>query len=153
AELGIPLHRRLADRGRSRALREVRKVSQGSGTTGGLAGSGPVRDSGQLMHIAGGAAPLLGFAPVFLHAGPDHREFVALPSWLPVTVLLALLALAGVVTLVQGVRVFGRSGVDPATTSRAKWYGTAWLLGFVGLILTIGTISGKLSPDNAGLVW
>jgi hypothetical protein len=49
--------------------------------------------------------------------------------------------------------VFGKGAADENTARQARWYGTAWLLGFVGLILTVGKISSDLSHDTKGLLW
>lgn len=112
-----------------------------------------IQHSVQIMHIAWGLAWLVGFGLLFLHDSPNDDEYVSLPDWLPLTTLLVLLAAAGLTTAVQGVKVFGRGAADDRTARQAKWYGTAWLLGFVGLMLTMGKITGDLPDDVKGLLW
>jgi hypothetical protein len=111
-----------------------------------------IRHNVRLMHVAWGTAWLVGFGLVFLHNGPHDKPIVGgLPGWLPLTVLFVLLVAAGVVTVLLGVRVFG--GADGDTLRRGKWYGMAWLIGYLGLVLTIGTVTHGMTSDQAGLVW
>jgi hypothetical protein len=112
-----------------------------------------IRHNVQIMHVAWGTAWLVGFGLVFLHDGPHDKAIVGLPGWLPLTVLGTLLVAAGVVTVLLGVRVFGHGGVDEDTLRRGKWYGLAWLIGYLGLVLTIGTVTHGMTSDQAGLVW
>ena len=105
------------------------------------------------MHMAWSTAWFLGFGLLFLHDSPGHRTFVSMPDWLPLTVLGVLLVNAAVTTAVLGVKVFGGGRVDPRTAQQAKWYGMAWLLGFVSLLITIGKITHGLSSDTTGLIW
>ncbi|MEV4758756.1 transporter [Micromonospora sp. NPDC049559] len=107
----------------------------------------------QLMHMAWGIAWFVGYGLRFVNDGPGGRTFVDLPDALPLAVLLGLLAAAGVTTAVLGVRVFGRGAADADSTLRAKRYGTAWLVGFVGLVITIGKIGHELSPHQSELLW
>jgi hypothetical protein len=112
-----------------------------------------VRSGIQVMHITWGLAWFIGNGLFFLGNGPGGRVFVRIPAWVPLTVLLALLVVAGVTTVALGVRVFGRGATDPAYVRQAKWYGLAWLLGFVGLLVTVGKVTHGLSTDEQGLVW
>jgi hypothetical protein len=107
----------------------------------------------QVMHITWGLAWLVGNGLFFLRSGPGDRVLVDVPSWLPLGVLLALLAVAGATTAILGVRVFGRGATDPTHVRQAKWYGTAWLLGFAGLLITVGKVSNGLSGNEQGLIW
>jgi hypothetical protein len=75
-----------------------------------------------------------------------------MPTWVPLTVLLALLAVADVTTAVLGVKVFGRGATDPAYVRQAKWYGMTWLLGFAALLITVCKVTPGLSDDEQGLL-
>ncbi|MEV6480030.1 hypothetical protein [Streptomyces sp. NPDC051576] len=105
------------------------------------------------MHLAWGVAWFIGFGLLFLHDGPDSRTFVSMPAWLPITTLMVLLVVAGVVTFVVGARAFSRDAVGELIAQQARRYGAAWLLGFVGLILTIGKITSDLPDETKGLLW
>ncbi|WP_211349472.1 transporter [Micromonospora pisi] len=124
-----------------------RQTQQGAGTVA------RIKHHVQVMHMAWGLAWLIGYGLRFLGDGPGERVFVDLPDRLPQTVLLVLLAGAGATTAILGVRAFGRGTTDPRSTLQAKRYGTAWLVGFVGLIITIGKISSDLSPHQSELLW
>ena len=112
-----------------------------------------VKNGIQIMHVTWGLAWLAGNGLFFLRSGPGNRVFVDVPSWLPLTVLLGLLVVASVTTAILGVRVFGRGATDPTYVRQAKWYGTAWLLGFAGLLITVGKVTHGLSSDDQGLIW
>jgi hypothetical protein len=112
-----------------------------------------VKNGIQIMHVTWGLAWLAGNGLFFLRSGPGNRVFVDMPSWLPLTVLLGLLVVASVTTAILGVRVFGGGATDPTYVRQAKWYGTAWLLGFAGLLITVGKVTHGLSSDEQGLIW
>jgi hypothetical protein len=105
------------------------------------------------MNLTWGLAWLIGFGLMFARSGPDGRVLVSLPPWLPLAVLGILLVSAGVTTVVLGARVFGRGDVAAAAVQQARWYGTAWLVGFIGLIATVSAVTKGLPDDKAGLVW
>jgi hypothetical protein len=107
----------------------------------------------QFMHLAWGVAWLVGFMLIFLHNGPNNKEIVAMPPWVPLTVLFVLLLGAGVFTAVLGVQVFGTGTVDSASRRRGVYYGLAWLIGFVALILTTSMVTKGLTSTQAGLIW
>jgi hypothetical protein len=107
----------------------------------------------QIMHTAWGLAWLVGDGLFFLSSGPGNRVFVDFPSWLPLSVLLALLAIAGATTSILGVRVFSRRAVGRTRVRQAKRYGAAWLIGFAGLLITVGKVSNGLSANEQGLIW
>jgi hypothetical protein len=107
----------------------------------------------QIMHVAWGLTWLVGNGLFFLSNGPGGHVFVTLPSWLPLTVLFLMLAAAGVTTVILGIRVFGHGATDATFVRQAKWYGTAWLLGFAGLLITVGKVTHGLSTDEQGLIW
>src|SRR5262245_53637854 len=104
------------------------------------------------MHLAWGVAWFVGFLLLFLAKGPGAQPLLDLPAWLPLTVLFVLLAGAGVVTAVVLTRAFGRGG-ESEFARRGRWYGWAWLISFVGMILTVGTLSRGMTPDQTGLLW
>ena len=112
-----------------------------------------IRRSVQYMHVAWGAAWLVGFGLIFLNKSPSGKAIVSMPGWLPLTVLFVMLFAAGVYTAFFGFRVFGGEGADPESRRRGTWYGLAWLLGFLALILTIGTATKGLTSDQSGLIW
>jgi hypothetical protein len=105
------------------------------------------------MNLAWGLAWLIGFGLMFARSGPGGRAYVSLPPWLPLAVLGVLLVAAGVSTAALGVRVFGRGDVAPAAVQQAKWYGTAWLAGYLGLIASVSAVTKGLSDSHMGLVW
>jgi hypothetical protein len=112
-----------------------------------------VKNGIQIMHVTWGLAWFLGNGLFFLRSGPGNKVLVDIPSWLPLTVLLGLLVVASGTTAILGVRVFGRGATDPTYVRQAKWYGTAWLLGFVGLLITVGKATHGLSSDEQGMIW
>src|SRR5580704_2710373 len=99
----------------------------------------------QVMHVAWGTAWVVGYGLLFLRDSPGGRTFVPMPSWLPLTVLFVLLAGAGATTAVLGARVLAQEAADEHSARQGKWYGTAWLLGFAGLLLTVGKLTHGLS--------
>lgn len=107
----------------------------------------------QIMHVTWGLAWFVGNGLFFLSNGPGDKVFVALPNWLPLTVLLALLVVAGATTAILGVKLFGHGATDATYVRQAKYYGTAWLLGFVALLVTVGKVTHGLSNDEQGLIW
>lgn len=112
-----------------------------------------IKERVQLMHLAWGVAWLVGFMAIFLHGGPNDKAIVAMPAWVPLTVLFALLLGAGVITAVLGVQVFGGDAVDPESRRKGVYYGLAWLIGFIALILTTSMITKGLTSTQAGLIW
>jgi hypothetical protein len=112
-----------------------------------------VKSGVQVMHITWGLTWFVGNGLFFLSSGPDGRALVSVPTWLPLTVLFVLLAVAGATTTILGIRVFGRGATDPTYVRQAKWYGMAWLLGFAGLLITVGKVTHGLSNDELGLIW
>lgn len=112
-----------------------------------------IRPAVQVMNLAWGLAWLIGFGLMFARSGPGGRELVSLPRWLPLAVLGVLLVAASVITAVLGVRVFGRGDADPAVVRQAKWYGSAWLAGFLGVIASVSAITAHASARQTGLTW
>ena len=92
----------------------------------------------------------LGFGLFFLRWGPDQRVLVALPDWLPVSVLTLLLVVSGVLTGMVGTRptwhIFG-----PRTRQR-QMFGFAWSVGFAGLAVVFSQV-GPLPEERLRLLW
>jgi hypothetical protein len=98
-----------------------------------------------------GIAWLIGFAVYFLRFGPDGRIFVDMPSWLPLTVLMALIIAAGITTGITGVRA-GRYVSGPSSTQGAM-YGITWAVAFSGVAIVLSQVSGVLPDDKLNLLW
>ena len=105
----------------------------------------------RLFHWPWGVAWLVGFGLFFLRFGPDGRVFVALPEWLPLTVLFVLLAVAGIITGGAGAKAYGH--VVGASSQRGAWYGMSWFLGNASLFAINIKISPLLPDDLQGLLW
>ncbi|MBM7492006.1 hypothetical protein JOD64_003228 [Micromonospora luteifusca] len=105
----------------------------------------------RLLYWPWGVAWLVGFGLFFLRFSPDDRELLRLPSWLPLTVLFALLLAAGAIQAVVSTRAYGQVIGDSAL--RGRWYGCAWALGSVSVYAGLGRISEHLPDDLAGLLW
>lgn len=77
-----------------------------------------------------GVAWLVGYGLLFLRFGPDDREFVPMPSWLPLAVLYCLLVAAGIVS---GIALFRATrGVAGGSAERGAMYGWSWFVAFAG---------------------
>jgi hypothetical protein len=98
-----------------------------------------------------GVAWLVGFTIYFLRFGPDGRIFVDLPSWLPLTVLMALIVAAGITTAIAGTRA-GRYISGPSSTQGAM-YGITWTVAFSGVALVLSQVSDLLPDDMVNLLW
>jgi hypothetical protein len=98
-----------------------------------------------------GVAWLVGFTIYFLRFGPDGRIFVDLPSWLPLTVLMALIVAAGITTGIAGTRA-GRYVSGPSSTQGAM-YGITWTVAFSGVALVLSRVSDLLPDDMVNLLW
>lgn len=105
----------------------------------------------RLFYWPWGIAWLVGFALFYLRHGPHERVLVAMPSWLPLATLFALMVAAMVVSGVAG----ARSARHIRGESRVKGmaYGLAWFLGFVGIGSTAGRVSDLLPSPEANLLW
>ncbi len=98
-----------------------------------------------------GLAWLIGFGVYFLRFGPDGRVFVDLPEFLPLTVLLGLITVAGIVTGVAGARA-GRQVSGPSSRQGAM-YGFTWSVAFIGMAVLLSRISDLLPVPSANLLW
>ena len=98
-----------------------------------------------------GIAWLIGFTVFFLRFGPDGRVFVALPSWLPLVVLMSLIVVAGITTGIVGTRA-GRYVTGPSSTQGAM-YGITWTVAFIGMSIVLSQVSDLLPDDKLNLLW
>lgn len=98
-----------------------------------------------------GFAWLLGFGFFFLRFGPDNRVLVDMPAWLPLTVLLGLITLAGIITGVVGARA-GRQVSGPSSRQGAM-YGFTWSVAFIGMAVLLSRLSNLLPVPEANLLW
>ncbi|HEV7708277.1 MAG TPA: transporter, partial [Asanoa sp.] len=98
-----------------------------------------------------GFAWLIGFGLLFLRFGPDDRVFVPMPEWLPVAVLVALLAVASVISAMTGTRASGQ--VAGESSRRGAYYGWSWFIAFTAVTVILVRISDALPDDLVTLVW
>lgn len=98
-----------------------------------------------------GVAWLLGFTVFFLRYGPDDRVLVAMPSWLPLLVLLALILVAGTITGIVGARA-ARQVTGP-TSRQGAMYGLTWALAFAGMISVLNRLGDQLPVGLTNLIW
>ncbi|MEV4637950.1 transporter [Actinoplanes sp. NPDC049548] len=98
-----------------------------------------------------GIAWLLGFTVFFLRYGPDDRVLVAMPPWLPLVFLLALIATAGTITGIVGARA-ARQVTGPSSR-QGGMYGLTWALAFAGMISVLNRIGDQLPTGLANLVY
>jgi hypothetical protein len=105
----------------------------------------------RLLYWPWGISWLIGFGLLYLRFGPDGLVLIDMPEWLPLGVLFSLQAAALVLTAMIGRRA-GRQ-VAGESTMRGLRYGLSWGLGFAGVSVTLGRISGFLPDDQIGLVW
>ncbi|BCJ43851.1 hypothetical protein GCM10010168_66540 [Actinoplanes ianthinogenes] len=94
---------------------------------------------------------LIGFGLFFLRWGPDERVLVALPDWLPITVLTLLLMAAGAITGVMGARS-GRALSGPSSR-QGRMFGFSWSAGFAGLALVFSQVSDVVPESRQGILW
>ncbi|MFI7602838.1 transporter [Actinoplanes sp. NPDC049681] len=98
-----------------------------------------------------GIAWLIGFTVFFLRYGPDDRVLVAMPSWLPLLVLLALILIAGTITGIVGARA-ARQVTGP-TSRQGTMYGLTWALAFSGMISVLNRLGDQLPTGLTNLIW
>jgi hypothetical protein len=103
------------------------------------------------MYWPWGVAWLIGFGALFLRYAPDGRVLVAMPDWLPLTILGVLLISAGVVTGVVGGRA-ARQVAGPSSR-QGLMYGLTWSLAFAGMSVVLSQFNGALPNDRLELLW
>jgi hypothetical protein len=98
-----------------------------------------------------GLAWLIGFGVFFLRFGPDGHVFVDMPDYLPLTVLLGLITLAGITTGVVGARASRQ--VSGPSSRQGAMYGFTWSVAFIGMAVLFSRISDLLPVPDANLLW
>jgi hypothetical protein len=105
----------------------------------------------RLMYWPWGIAWLIGFGLIFLRFAPDGHVLVDMPAWLPSTVLILLLMMAGIVAGIVGGRA-GRHVAGPS--SRQGWmYGLTWTIAFTGMSFVFGQFADVLPDARQSLLW
>lgn len=98
-----------------------------------------------------GAAWLIGFALFVLRWGLSGEPIVDMPTWIPLTVLFTLMAVAMAVTTWLGGRS-ARYTSGPSNT-QGMMYGLSWLCAFA-VVAAIAVRFGRgLPEDERGLLW
>lgn len=110
-----------------------------------------MRPNPLVMYVPWGVAWFVGFGLCFLREGPDGRVFVAMPSWLPLTALFVLMAVALVITAWVGVRA-GRH-VRGESSIRGMQYGLSWFAAFAAVAVIASRFSDSLPEPEVGLLW
>jgi hypothetical protein len=105
----------------------------------------------RLMYWPWGVAWLIGFGLIFLRFAPGGRVLVDMPAWLPSTVLIALLLLAGVVAGITGGRA-GRHVAGPSSR-QGLLYGLTWTIAFTGMSFVFAQFTDVLPDDRQSLLW
>ncbi len=105
----------------------------------------------RLIYWPWGIAWFVGFGLLYLRHGPHDRVTVHMPSWLPLTTLFVLMAVAFVVSGVAGARAARQ--ISGESSRRGFRYGMSWFLGFAVLTVTLSRVSDFLPPDWSGLLW
>jgi hypothetical protein len=98
-----------------------------------------------------GFAWLIGFGLYFLRFGPDEHIYVDMPEFLPLTVLLTVMTLAGITTGIVGARA-GRQVSGP-TSRQGAMYGFTWSVAFIGMAVLLSRVSSLLPTPTANLLW
>ncbi|MEU8232343.1 transporter [Actinoplanes sp. NPDC048967] len=98
-----------------------------------------------------GLAWLIGFGVFFLRFGPDERVYVDMPDYLPLTVLLGLITLAGITTGFVGARASRQ--VSGPSSRQGAMYGFTWSVAFIGMAVLFSRISDLLPVPDANLLW
>lgn len=105
----------------------------------------------RLLYWPWGFAWLIGFGAIFLRYPPGGRPLVAMPEWLPLSILGGLLISAGVVTGVVGGRA-ARQVVGPSSR-QGLMYGLTWSFAFAGMSAVFAQFNTLLPADRQELLW
>ncbi|MGW4940479.1 transporter [Actinoplanes sp. NPDC004185] len=98
-----------------------------------------------------GLAWLIGFGVFFLRFGPDERVLVDMPDWVPLTVLLGSMVVAGIITGIVGARAARQ--VSGPSSRQGAMYGFTWSVAFIGMATLFSRISNLLPVPEANLLW
>jgi hypothetical protein len=104
-----------------------------------------------LTYVPWGTAWFVGFGLIFLRFGPDERVLVAMPGWLPLTVLYVLLVAAFAVSGWAGARA-GRH-VTGESSIRGLQYGLSWFAAFAVVAVVASRFGTGLRPAEQSLLW
>src|SRR5687767_4451942 len=96
----------------------------------------------RLMYWPWGLTWLISFGLFFLRFGPDGQTLVAMPGWVPLTTMLALMMAAGIFTAVTSARS-GRHISGPSNRQGAM-YGFSWSVGFTGLAILFARVGDEV---------
>src|SRR5262245_45689009 len=105
----------------------------------------------RLIYWPWGAAWFVGFGLLYLRFGPNGAVIVDMPVWLPLAVLLILMAVASVISGVAGARCSRQ--VSGESSRRGLRYGLAWFLGFDMFIALALKVGDQLPHAERGLLW
>ena len=74
-----------------------------------------------------------------------------MPAWIPLTVLLGLIGVAGLITGVVGAKA--ASAVTGPSSQQGAMYGITWSAGFIAMGVLLGRLSNLLPEAEANLLW
>jgi hypothetical protein len=126
-----------------------------SATPGTPAGGGPtVRPAAELdnraMYISFGGAWILGHGASAVSTGPT--PLVALPGWLPLTLLVSGLVVGTVFATIGATRSL--QGAPAAEALAGRMLGLSWVTGFAGLALAITGLTAAVGmPELQSILW
>jgi hypothetical protein len=98
-----------------------------------------------------GFAWLVSFTFFFLRFGPDGRVFVDFPLWVPFAVQVATIVVAAAITGIGSARTYRHLAGD--SNRRGAYYGMAWGVSFVGLMVVAGRIAEFVPDDYQGILF
>ena len=110
-----------------------------------------LRPDPRLLYWPWAAAWLIGFGAIFLRYSPGGHVLVAMPEWVPLTILGVLLLAAGITTGIAGGRA-SRQIAGPSSR-QGLMYGLTWSLSFAGLAFVFAQFSDVLPGDRQELLW
>ena len=98
-----------------------------------------------------GLAWMIGFGVFFLRFGPDDRVLVDMPEYVPLTVLLGTMIVAGTITGIVGARAARQ--ISGPSSRQGAMYGFTWSVAFIGMSTLFSRISDLLPVADANLLW